>query len=214
MSLATLVGTEVGSVISSPPEGFSPCPTVAQDGDDWTFDYGAEGCVPSSASTAETLVGLIEVTVAGGSGAFLGSFTEMGVGDSLLSGSITGDTSAAGDLLQADIDLTGGVWMRGAATFDLTAFLEITGTAPEVSLFVDSAVLAGAESPTLTIGVENAITPREGLAACAVPAEGGMTVFRDEHRADLTFTADAHASGNITAAFSDRDPASVTVCTQ
>lgn len=214
MSLATLVGVEVGSVIAAPPDGFSTCPAVEQDGDSWTFDYSAEGCVPDSGAIADPMLGLIEVTVAEGSGAFLGSFTEVGVGDQLLSGTITGDTSSAGDLLQADLDLSSGVWLRGAATFELTAFLEITGTADEVSLFVDAATLSGAENPTLQIDVEDAITPREGLAACAVPAEGGMTIFRETHRADLTFSEDAHASGNVTAAFSDRDPTPVTVCTE
>ena len=211
MSLATLVGAELGSVISTPPEGFSTCPSAVQDGDGWTFDYGLEGCVPDSGLTTDTVLGLIEVTVAEGSGAFIGSFTEMGVGDSVLSGSISGDTSAAGDLLQVDLDLTAGTWLRGPATFELAAFLEVTGDADGVGLFVDAGQLTGSEGP-ISIDVGDAVTPKEGLVACAVPAEGDMTLLRDVDRADLTFSPDSHGSGTVTANFSDRDPATVTVC--
>lgn len=214
MSLATLVGTEVGSIISAPPEGFSTCPAVEQDDDSWSFDYGTEGCVPDSGTTTETMVGFVSVTVAEGQGSFIGTVTEVGVGDQLLSGAILGDTLVSGDLLQADIDLSSGVWQRGAATFELETFLELSGTADEVSLFVDAAVLSGAANPTVTIDVDEAITPRDGLVACAVPAAGSMTVYLDVHRADLTFSADSHASGNITPAFSDRDPETVAACAQ
>jgi hypothetical protein len=212
MSLATLGGAELGSVISTPPDGFSTCPSAVQDGDGWTFDYGLEGCVPDSGLTTDTVLGLIEVTVAEGSGAFIGSFTEMGVGESLLSGSISGDTSAAGDLLSVDLDLTGGTWLRGPASFELSAFLEITGDADSVGLFVDAGQLTGSEGP-LSIDVDDAVIPREGFVACTVPAEGGMTLLRDVDRADLTFSSDSHQSGNVTANFSDRDPSTVTVCT-
>lgn len=211
MSLATLVGAELGSVVSNPPEGFSTCPSVAQDGDGWAFDYGLEGCVPDTGLTADTVLGLIEVTVAEGSGAFIGSFTEMGVGDSLLSGSISGDTSAAGDLLQVDLDLSAGTWLRGPATFELSAFLEVTGDADGLGLFVDAGQLTGSEGP-ITIDVGDAVTPKDGLVACVVPAEGEMTLVRSDQRADLTFSADSHASGNVTANFSDREAATVTVC--
>lgn len=213
MSLSTLVGAELSSVISSPPAGFASCPGVVQDDDSWMFDYGVDGCVPDSGLTTDTVLGVIEVTVAEGSGAFIGTFTEMGVTESVLSGSITGDTSAAGDLLSADLELTGGAWMRGTATFSLDAFFEITGTADEVSLFVDGAQLGGAEDVPLLIDVDDAVTPSAGLVGCAVPAGGRMTLFRDAARADMTFSADSHASGNITANFSDRDPAPVTACT-
>ncbi len=212
MSLATLVGAELGTAISAPPEGFGACPSSTQDGDSWTFTYGLEGCVPSSGLTEQTMVGLIEVTVAEGSGAFIGSVTEMGVGVSLLSGAITGNTSVAGDLLQADLDLTAGTWMREAASFEFAGFLELTGTAEEVSLFVDGAEMVGTES-ILRIDVADSVTPREGLRACTVPAAGSMTLARDTSRADLTFSPDSHASGNVTASFSDREPAPVTVCT-
>jgi len=212
-SLSTLVGTEVARVASEPPEGFSTCPEVDEEGDVWTFDYGAEGCVPDSGVTEDLVVGTVELTIAGGSGAFLGTVTGMGVGTSTMTAEVSGSTSSAGDLLTADIDFGTATWTRDTVEFSWDAFVEITGDADEIGLTVDQGVLTAVNGgEPLYVDIEEVATPRDGVAGCAVPGGGSITLVRDLGRSNLDFTEDTHTSGSITATHNDRDPAAVTPC--
>ncbi|MCO4773042.1 MAG: hypothetical protein KDA24_23615 [Deltaproteobacteria bacterium] len=211
-SITTLVGAELSLVASAPPQGFTTCPTVTQDGDEWVFDYGVDGCVPDSGLTTDTMVGTIAVTVAGGSGAFLGSITEFGVGDSLLSAQVSGSTSTAGDLITADVDLGVATWQRGQVSFTFEAFLEMEGDADQVSLFIDDGVLLGSDEVALFVEADGASAPRASLAGCFVPSGGEMELLRELGRANLDFTEETHTSGSVSASHNDRDPASVSPC--
>ncbi len=211
-SLSTLVGTEVARVASEPPEGFSSCPEVDEEGDVWTFEYGAEGCVPDSGVTEDLVVGTVELTIAGGSGAFLGTVTDLGVGESTLTAEVSGSTSTAGDLLTADIELGTATWTRDNLEFTWDAFLEIVGDADEIGLLVDQGVLTATNSEPLYVDIEDVVTPREGVGGCVVPSGGQVTLQRDLGRTNIDFTEDMHTSGSVTATHNDRDPAAVTPC--
>lgn len=211
-SLSTLVGAELALVASEPPTGSTSCPLVTNEGDEWAFDYGAAGCVPDSGLTEDLLVGTIQLTVAGGSGAFLGTLTEVGVEGSTLTASVSGNTSTAGSLLTADIDLGTATWARAQVSFTFDVFLELAGDADNVSLFVDSGELLGSDEIPLFIDVDEASTPRDELGGCFVPGAGSITLLRDLGVSDLDFTTETHSSGSVTATHNDRDPAAVSPC--
>ena len=210
-SLSTLLGSELGLVVADPPQGGNSCPTVVRDGDQFLLDYGA-GCVPDSGLTTELIAGTADLTVASGSGAFLGSITSFGVAPASLTASVSGSQSRAGDLFTVDLDLSDGLWVREGVESTWNAFLEITGDQDTVSLFVDSGSLLGATAPAMRIDVGDIAVPRADLAGCFVPADGTLALFKDRGQANLTFSADSHASGNITANFNDHDPATVGPC--
>jgi len=211
-AVSTLVATELALVASEPPVGFTTCPLVSQDGDVWTFDYGPAGCVPDSGLTLDPMVGVAELTIAGGSGAFLGTITELGVEGSTLTASVSGSTSTAGELITADVNLGTATWLRGQVEFTFGAFLELTGDADQVSVFIDSGELLGSDEVPLLVDVDDAATPRAELAGCFVPAGGSITMLRELGRADLDFSDGTHAEGLVSANHNDRDPAEVRPC--
>jgi hypothetical protein len=211
-SLATLVGTELSLVASEPPEGFATCPEVSREGDVWTFEYGVAGCVPDSGLTQDAVVGTVELTIAGGSGAFLGTVTEFGIAGSTLTASVSGSTSTAGALITADVDLGTATWLQGQTEFTYDAFLEIAGDADDVSLFVDSGELLGESGiPTFT-DVDEASTPRTELGGCFVPAGGSLTLLRELGRSEMTFTEETHSTGRVSPTHNDRDPEPIVPC--
>ncbi len=211
-SLSTLVGAELALVVSEPPTSFTSCPAVTNEGDEWTLDYGVAGCVPDSGLTEDLLVGTIQLTVAGGSGAFLGTLSEVGVEGSTLTASVSGSTSTAGTLLTADVDLGTATWNRDQISFTFDAFLELAGDADTISLFVDSGELLGSDDVSLFIDVDEAGTTRNELGGCFVPGAGSITLLRELGVSDLDFTADTHSSGSVTATHNDRDPSAVSPC--
>ncbi len=211
-ALSTLVGTELSLVASEPPEGFSSCPSVSREGDVWTFDYGSEGCVPDSGLTEDLIVGTVSLTVAGGSGAFLGVVTNMGVGDSTLVAEVSGSTSTAGDLVTADVEMGTMTWTRGQVSFTYDAFLEIEGNSDSVSVYVDSGELLGGDEVPLFVNVDNATTPRDGLGGCFVPSDGRIELLRERGRTNLDFSEETHSSSSVTATHNDREPEGVSPC--
>lgn len=211
-ALSTLVGTELSLVASEPPQDFSSCPEVSQSGDVWTFDYGPEGCVPDSGLTEDVVVGTVSLTVAGGSGAFLGTVTDMGVGDSTLVAEVSGSTSTAGDLVTADVDMGTMTWTRGQVSFTYDAFLELEGNSESISVYVDSGELLGGDEVPLFVNVEDASTPRGTLGGCFVPSAGGIELLRERGRTNLDFSEETHGASSVTATHNDRDPESVSPC--
>lgn len=209
-STLSLVAAETALVAADPPEGFGTCPAVDEDGNQFTYTY--EACVPDSGLTEDALSGTITLTVAGGSGAFTGSITALGVGDNTVTAAVQGSSSTAGDLLNVDIDFSDGVWVPAGRDLPFDAFVELQGNADEVSAFVDSALLQAENGEDLFFDVEDVTTPRGTMGTCSVPAGGAIDLFGDVGRSGVIFSEENNASGSFTATHNDRDPSTIVLC--
>lgn len=196
--------------ISEPPET-GACPVTDQDNDELTLDYGSS-CVPTSGLTEDFLSGSVSLTLAGGSGVFVGSLHSLGFTDLPVVGSLSGQVTRAGDLVSADIEFSEVSWTEDGLANSVDALFEVSIDGDEVLLDVASAVFVRGNPPEFRVDLEG-ITPAPlALGSCWVPDGGQIVLERDAATATLSYSEVAHASGEVPVAYGSRDPVTIDPC--
>ncbi len=208
--MASTVAGELALNIAEPP-GLGSCPSGTWDGDVLTLDYG-DGCVPESGVTTELVSGKAVVTVAGGSGVFVGDLESLGFADLPLMGEVSGSTSRAGDLLSADVEFVGLTWTEDGTEVSLDGLLEVAADADGFVLNAASATFFAGWNPIVEVDMEEVTAARGDLGACFVPDGGTIRMERDSWDATIAYSPDVASSGTVTVTFGDRDPETATPC--
>jgi hypothetical protein len=203
---ALMTGTLAAEIAlnTAEPSGPGGCPSTTVDGDQLTLDYGG-GCVPESAITLDSIGGSVDLIVAGGMGVLVGELQAFGFTDLPLSGSLSGDTSRAGDLLSADIDLEGLSWTEGGVENTLDLLFEIEADTDGFLLNAGPATFVRGQPPEFFFWVEDVTVPRDGMGACFVPDGGSIRIERLGATAAITFSEETAASGSVSVIYNDTD---------
>ena len=208
--MASAVAGELALNVAEPP-GLGGCPSGTVDGDVLTLDWGA-GCLPDSGITADLISGSAVITVAGGSGVFVGDVESMGFADLPLVGEVSGSTSRAGDLLSADVEFVGLTWTEEGTEVSLDGLLEIAADADGFLLNASSATFFPGWAPVVELDLEEVTVARGELGACFVPDGGIARMERDSWDATIAYSPDVASSGTVTITFGDRDPETSSPC--
>ncbi|MCP4869011.1 MAG: hypothetical protein GY898_09880 [Proteobacteria bacterium] len=211
---ALMTGTlaaEIG-LSTAEPSGPGGCPSTSSNGDQLVLDYGV-GCVPESEITLDAIGGNVDLIVAGGMGTFVGDVQALGFADLPLVGSLSGDTSRAGDLLAADIDLESIGWTADGVDNTLNILFEIEANTDGFLLNAGPATFLRGQPPEVFFHVEDVTVPRDGMGACFVPDGGVIRMERLAATAIITFSEEAASSGSISVVFNDREePETFALC--
>lgn len=205
---ALMTGTLAAEIALSTAEPSGPggCPSTSVNGDQLLLDYGV-GCVPESAITLDSIGGNVDLVVAGGMGTFVGDVQAFGFADLPLVGSLSGDTSRAGDLLAADIDLENLGWTADGVDNTLDVLFEIEADSDGFLLNAGPATFLRGQPPEVFFHVEDVTVSRDGMGACFVPDGGSIRMERLAATATIAFSEEAAASGAISVVFNDREEA-------
>jgi hypothetical protein len=211
MVMAGGLALEIASVVAEPPP-MGGCPLVHEDGDTWSLDYGA-GCTPSSGLLAEDLVGSATLTVAAGSGVFVGTLDGLGFGGEGASGGVSGNSSVAGELASADVQFDGLSWAADERENVLDGVFEGSADAASITLVADDAdVLHGGDEPVFRAWLDEATVARGALGPCSIPTAGSLRLERELVSATMTFSEEAASSGSVPISYSDRDAGALALC--
>jgi hypothetical protein len=208
--MAATVGAEVAINVADPP-GLATCPNGTHEGDDLTLDYGA-GCFPASGITDETLGGAVQLTVAGGSGVFVGDLESMGFENLPLVGEISGSVSRAGDLLSADVEFRGLTWTEDGSEVVADVLFEIAADADGFVFNASAANFMPGWQPDILFELEEVTATREGLGSCFVPDGGTLLLDRDSYTATIVFSEETASSGDVQIDYNDRDSEPFSPC--
>lgn len=208
--MASTIAGELAFNIADPP-GLGGCPSGSVDGDVLTLSYGA-GCVPDSGITTELVSGQAVVTVAGGSGVFVGDLESLGFENLPLVGEVSGTTSRAGDLLSADVEFVGLTWTEDGREVTFDGLLEVAADGGGFVLNAASATFFAGWDPIIEVDLEEVTVARGELGACFVPDGGTIRMERDSWDATIVYSPDVAASGAVTVLFGDRDPETAVPC--
>lgn len=208
--MAATIAAELAICVADPP-GPGGCPAGAQDGDSLTLSYGS-GCVPDSGITGELISGQATLTVAGGSGVFIGDLETLGLPDLPLIGEVSGTTSRAGDLLAADVQFAGLSWTLNGRDVTLDALFEVSADPDGLVLDASSGSFVPGPDVVVDFDVDGVGAAWGTMGACFVPAEGTIALERDTYTATIAYSPETAESGRVTVLFGDREPESLAPC--
>ena len=208
--MASAIAGELAYNIADPP-GLGGCPSGTWDGDILTLSY-AGGCVPDSGITPDLISGQATLTVAGGSGVFVGDIESPGFENLPLVGEVSGTTSPAGDLLSADVELAGLTWTASGNEVTFDGLLEVAADADGFVLNTASATFFAGWDPIVELDLVEVTVARGELGACYVPDGGSARMERDSWDATIVYSPDTATNGSVTVAFTDRDPEPAIPC--
>ena len=208
--MAATVAGELALNVAEPP-GLGGCPAGTVDGDVLTLTWGA-GCVPDSGITAELVTGQAELTVASGSGYFVGDVAGLGFVDLPLIGEVSGTTSRAGPLLSADVQFAGLTWTENGSEVTFDGLFEVAADADGFVLNASSAAFFPGWEPEVELDLVEVTAVRGALGACFVPDGGTIQLERDGYEAALAYSPGVAETGTVTVTFEDRDPETYSPC--
>jgi len=208
--MAATLATELALAVTETPEP-GACPFASQDGDDLTLDFGT-GCVPDSGTTTEPISGMARLIVAGGSGDFIGELQSLGFQDLPVVGEVSGSVTRAGDLLSADVQLTGLTWTDDGSDNAIDALFELSADSEIFEVNVSAGDFVRGPPPDLLFELVDVQVPRGGMGACFVPQAGSAQLERLAATANLDFSSEAASSGVVSVSYNDRDPDTLTLC--
>jgi hypothetical protein len=195
----------------SAPAPTSACPSTFQDQDELSLDYGA-GCVSETGLFKVGLSGSVSLTLAGGSGVFVGELHSLGFPDLPILGSVSGQVSRAGDLITADIEFSGLVWTDDGLEDSFDGLFEVSIDGEDILLNVTSASLVRGAVPEFRVDLEDIVPAPTSLGACWIPSEGQIVLEREAASATLSYSEVAYATGEVPVAYGSRDPVTLEPC--
>ena len=204
------LAAELALNVSAPP-AMSSCPITFQEQDDLSLDYGA-GCVSESGLFELGLSGSVSLTLAGGSGVFVGEIHSLGFPDLPVLGNVSGQVSRAGDLVTADIEFSTLTWTDDGLDNSFDGLFEISLDGEDILINVASASLVRGAVPEFRIDLEDIIPAPMSLGACWIPAEGQIVLEREAASATLSYSEVAYATGEVPVAYGSREPVSLEPC--
>jgi hypothetical protein len=168
--------------------------------------------VPDSEITTEVVSGQASLTVAGGSGYFVGDVESLGFVDLPLVGEVSGTTSRAGDLLSADVQFSGLTWTEDGSEVSLDGVFMVAGDVDGFVINASSAVFFPGWTPNVEFDLEEITVARGELGACFLPDGGTVTMERDDYDATIAYSPEVASSGTVTITYGDRDPETFSPC--
>jgi len=204
------LAAELALNISAPPTTGS-CPTVIQDQDELSLDYGP-GCISDTGLSGTGLSGSVSLILAGGSGVFVGDIHSLGFPDFPVLGSLSGQVSRAGDLVTADIEFSQIVWSDDGLENTFDGLFELSIDGEEILMNVASATMIRGAVPEFRIDLEEVIPTPASLEACWIPEGGQIRLDREAANATLSYSEVAHATGEVPVVFSSRDSVVLAPC--
>lgn len=209
LMLATLAA-ELAFNISAPPP-MSACPSGFLDQDELSLDYGA-GCLSDTGLSEIGLSGSVSLTLAGGSGVFVGELLSLGFPDLPVLGSVSGQVSRAGDLVTADIEFSDLIWADDGLDNTWNGLFEISIDGDDILINVASASLVRGGVPQFRIDLEDIVPVAGSLAACWIPNAGQILLEREAASATLSYSEVAHATGEVSVVYGSREPVTIVPC--
>lgn len=204
------LATELALTIAAPP-GPNACPAVSSEQDSLSLDYGA-GCLSETELFELGLSGSVALTLAGGSGVFVGDVNSLGFPDLPVLGSVSGQVSSAGDLVTADIEFSDVVWTDDGLENTIDALFELSIDGDSIQMNVASGTLIRGGIPEFRLDLED-ITPEQGsLSSCWIPADGQIVLEREAASATLSYSEVSFATGEVPVEYGSRDPVTVEPC--
>ena len=209
LMLGTLAA-ELALNISAPPAQ-GACPSGFQEQDELSMDYGA-GCISDTGLSETGLSGAVTITLAGGSGVFVGELNSLGFPDLPLLGNISGQVSRAGNLVTADIEFSSLSWTDSGLDNVWDGLFEITIDNDDILMNVASGSMLRGGVPEFEVDLQDVVPAPTSLGACWVPEQGQIILEREGANATLTYSEVAHATGQVPVVYGSEETAALTPC--
>ena len=204
------LATEIALNISAPP-GPGACPGGVESQDHLSLDYGG-GCISETGLFEVELSGAVSLTLAGGSGVFVGDVNSMGFSDLPALGAVSGEVSRAGDLVTADIEFSGLVWTDSGLENTFDGLFELTVDGDDVLMNVAAAEVIRGGVPEFRVDLEDIVPGEASMGPCWVPADGQIVLEREAASATVSYSEVAQATGEVPVEYGSRDPATIEPC--
>lgn len=209
LMLGTLA-TELALNISAPPAP-GACPAGHQEQDELSLDYGP-GCLSDTGLSATGLSGSVTITLAGGSGVFVGDVHSLGFPDLPVLGSVSGQVSRAGNLVTADIEFSSVSWTDSGLDNVWNGLFEITIDNNDILMNVSSGSMLRGGAPEFEVDLQDIVPAPNSLGACWVPEGGQIILEREGANATVSYSEVAQATGDITVLYGSEDTVTLSPC--
>jgi hypothetical protein len=204
------LATELALNIAAPP-GPTACPAVSSEQDSLSFEYGS-GCLSDTGLFELGLSGSVALTLAGGSGVFVGDVNSLGFPDLPILGSVSGQVSSAGDLVTADIQFSDLIWTEDGLENTIDALFELSIDGESIRMNVASGTFLRGGAPEFRVDLEDIIPEQSSLSSCWIPSDGQIVLEREAASATLRYSEVSFATGEVPVEYGSRDPATVEPC--
>jgi len=204
------LAAELALNISLPPAA-GACPSGSQDQDELSLEYGG-GCVSDTGLSETGLSGAVNITLAGGSGVFVGDINSLGFPDLPVLGSVSGQVSRAGNLVTADIEFSSISWTDSGLDNVWDGLFEITIDNDDIFMDVASGSMLRGGDPEFEVDLQDIIPAPASLDSCWVPQEGQVILERAGATATVGYSEVAHATGQVPVVYGSEDTATITPC--
>jgi len=209
LMLGTLAA-ELALNISAPP-GPAACPGGSLDQDELSLNYGG-GCLSDTGLSDTGLSGAVSLTLAGGSGVFVGDINSLGFPDLPVLGSVSGQVSRAGSLVTADIEFSSLTWTDNGLDNTWNGLFEITIDDDDILMNVASGSMLRGGAPEFEVDLQDIVPAPASLGACWVPEQGQMILEREGANATLSYSEVAHATGQVPVLYGSEDSVALNPC--